>query len=341
MMYFDVRLSTDRSMEKERPQFPFPKQPCPVMTFVPTFSDPKDVECPLCYDLFRDPVQVDATCRHHFCRPCIQGWLQDHESCPCDRNVCVGYSQPAPQLMAALSQVEFTCDCLWEGKWVDHQTCPLVKCSWCNWTSYTNGKSHVVSKAQGESARSQHLVTCPSLEHAVPVDRWVNGAGGLRFGMSVNDVHEWLFGDSIDYTFSDYPLAPEVTNFECRYFWHPTARVSNKFPDLPSDVLYNRDSYCCFLFEKDAGLRCISFRLFELNDDDDTMPRCLTYFSQHFKASLDAQRAAVVPAIPNCTIAMSHLRGKFHDEPGLLQTFVEFVDPRNVPLNGLNYGLSA
>ena len=38
--------------------------------------------CPICDDRV---VQLSTLCRHQFCEPCLQKWLQNHNSCPCCR----------------------------------------------------------------------------------------------------------------------------------------------------------------------------------------------------------------------------------------------------------------
>ncbi|KAF0699761.1 Aste57867_9688 [Aphanomyces stellatus] len=305
-----------------------------------SFDDAKDLECPLCYETFRDPVQVSAPCHHHFCRECIDRWFRQQPICPWDRHVCSTYGAPAPELMAALEQVNFTCDdCLWEGKWVDHQPCPLVSCGWCPWKSYSDGTRHLVRSEAGYVALGQHLIDCIERQEAAHLEQWVNSDNGIRFGMSIDQVHRVICGRSLGFAWAYFQVAAEVTNFECRYFFYRLTSLRRLFPCLPDETLFEEGSYCCFLFEKDAGLRLVSLRFFERNADGDGMPRCLTYFTQLFNASLNNQRQAIVRH-PTCIISMTHLRGSFHDEPGILQTFVEFVDPRNVPQNGLFYGIS-
>ncbi|KAF0699758.1 Aste57867_9685 [Aphanomyces stellatus] len=310
------------------------------MTVARTFDERDDLECPLCSDLFRDPVQMDSDCRHHYCRSCIDTWLAQQPICPCDRIACAKYTDADPLLVAALGQADFTCECLWEGKWVDHMTCPLVKCSWCPWKSYEDGKLAMVPEKLGTIKRGIHRRQCPGRQKAAQIERWVNGDNGVHFGMKVDEVLHAVYGpEEPANEFSYYADAPEVTNYECRYFWLPLSKLPHLFHYLPTDVPYTDESYCCFLFEKDAGLRAVSLRFLETEKDPKAMPRILAFFTQLFQAPLSEKREAVVLQ-PSCTISMVHLKGRYQDAPGLLQTFIEFVDPRNPPQNGLNYGQS-
>ncbi|KAF0699759.1 Aste57867_9686 [Aphanomyces stellatus] len=327
----------------------------------PAFDNQKDLECLLCYDLFKDPVQVDAPCRHHFCRRCIDTWFKQQPECPCDRFACAIYTDADPALVAALSQVEFTCDgCRFQGKWVDHEGCPLVTCSWCPWKSYDDGLINVVPIEEGEMARCHHRMTCPNRPHGANVDRWIGDGSshGICFGMSVNQVKKRLFGGSHCIDFASLSLDKNVANFECRYFsyvehdalplgrsshilrfWtrHRVRTIRGSFPFLPPRGMSTCGSYCYFYFEKNAGLRLISFRFLEDAAHDAATPNCLAYFTNLFNMALNDDREAVVRANRRCTIYMAHVRDMFLDEPGVLQTFVDFVDPRSVPQNGFNY----
>ncbi|KAF0699757.1 Aste57867_9684 [Aphanomyces stellatus] len=290
--------------------------------------------CPLCYEYFRDLVLVDAPCSLHFCRACIQRWFRKQPRCPLDRHPCSSYTDPMPELVAALGQVDFVCDnCLWEGKWVDHQTCPLLKCLWCPWKSYDDGKLAMVPEKLGKIKRGIHRRQCPGRENAAKIGRWVNGDNGIGFGMTLDELLGAIFGseEPPNEHFSCFVLVVTLT---CRL---SLSKLLHVFPYLPTDVPYVDESYCSFLFEKDAGLRAVSLRFLETEKDPKAMPRILAFFTQLFQALLSEKREAVVLQ-PSCTILMVHLKRHYHDVPGLLQTFVEFVDPRNQPQNGLNHG---
>jgi len=44
----------------------------------------EELICCICREVLRDPVQA-AECEHAFCIECIQGWLNEHQTCPVDR----------------------------------------------------------------------------------------------------------------------------------------------------------------------------------------------------------------------------------------------------------------
>ncbi|XP_061582529.1 E3 ubiquitin-protein ligase TRIM35-like [Cololabis saira] len=44
-------------------------------------SSEKDLSCPVCQDIFKDPVVL--SCSHSFCRACIQRWWAEKETRPC------------------------------------------------------------------------------------------------------------------------------------------------------------------------------------------------------------------------------------------------------------------
>lgn len=44
----------------------------------------EELMCCICREVLRDPVQA-ADCEHAFCIECIQGWLNEHQTCPVDR----------------------------------------------------------------------------------------------------------------------------------------------------------------------------------------------------------------------------------------------------------------
>uniref|UniRef100_A0A4W3GZY8 RING-type domain-containing protein n=1 Tax=Callorhinchus milii TaxID=7868 RepID=A0A4W3GZY8_CALMI len=64
----------------------------------------EDLTCPVCLDLFNDPVSL--VCGHYFCRSCIAGcWeRQEAHSCPECRRACPGRELRASRPLANLSE---------------------------------------------------------------------------------------------------------------------------------------------------------------------------------------------------------------------------------------------
>eukprot|EP00062_Callorhinchus_milii_P010357 gi/632955115/ref/XP_007893310.1/ PREDICTED: tripartite motif-containing protein 5-like [Callorhinchus milii] len=64
----------------------------------------EDLTCPVCLDLFNDPVSL--VCGHYFCRSCIAGCWERQEAhfCPECRRACPGRELRASRPLANLSE---------------------------------------------------------------------------------------------------------------------------------------------------------------------------------------------------------------------------------------------
>uniref|UniRef100_A0A8D0AP16 Uncharacterized protein n=1 Tax=Sander lucioperca TaxID=283035 RepID=A0A8D0AP16_SANLU len=62
----------------------------------------KDLSCPICHDVFKDPVVL--SCTHNFCKDCLQGWWREKEARECP--VCNAISsKPKPPLNRLLKNL--------------------------------------------------------------------------------------------------------------------------------------------------------------------------------------------------------------------------------------------
>ncbi|XP_072237549.1 nuclear factor 7, ovary-like [Leuresthes tenuis] len=64
----------------------------------------KDLECPICTDIYRDPVVL--SCSHSFCRNCLQTWWQERPTyqCPCCKSRSEKSSPPRNLALKNLSE---------------------------------------------------------------------------------------------------------------------------------------------------------------------------------------------------------------------------------------------
>ncbi|XP_061582554.1 E3 ubiquitin-protein ligase TRIM35-like [Cololabis saira] len=107
-------------------------------------SSGEDLSCPVCHDIFKDPVVL--SCSHSFCRACIQSWWTEKETRPCPccqrkssksepprnlalKNLCEAYLQEeerraaaGPEHMCSLHEEKLKIFCL------DHQELVCVVC---------------------------------------------------------------------------------------------------------------------------------------------------------------------------------------------------------------------
>ncbi|KAJ3296279.1 hypothetical protein HDU79_007175 [Rhizoclosmatium sp. JEL0117] len=106
---------------------------------------------------------------------------------------------------------------------------------------------------------STYVRECP---REIPLLEW---SPTLSFGSPpdrvFNQVHR-SSGEIIEY--SDLPIAPEITSFQCRYFFTSYRNCQHLFHtslNLPHHFVSNDFSYVCFMFEENMGLRLVSIRL--------------------------------------------------------------------------------
>ncbi|EQC36615.1 hypothetical protein SDRG_06055 [Saprolegnia diclina VS20] len=91
------------------------------------------------------------------------------------------------------------------------------------------------------------------------------GTNGIELGMSIESLAA-LKPDlwSADGLFDGAPVAPEVTNYSCRYIWINFDKVADLFPSLPPKATYDCGSYVCFMFDTTNALRLLSLRFYPL-----------------------------------------------------------------------------
>uniref|UniRef100_A0A3B5Q1M7 RING-type domain-containing protein n=1 Tax=Xiphophorus maculatus TaxID=8083 RepID=A0A3B5Q1M7_XIPMA len=68
---------------------------------VPPAGRAKDLSCPICFDIFSDPVVL--SCSHSFCRACLQRWWSERrrDSCPLCKEIS-SFRSPNPPISSAL-----------------------------------------------------------------------------------------------------------------------------------------------------------------------------------------------------------------------------------------------
>ncbi|EQC32063.1 hypothetical protein SDRG_10260 [Saprolegnia diclina VS20] len=221
------------------------------------------------------------------------------------------------------------CGCAFaNGTWQHVDACAWTHCRMCAWCD-----PHEMASDAGFSAFTAHFAVCAGRRHAAHLDNWL--VGPLAFGATVEEVSALLPEYRGVYHERRCPVAPEVTNFHCIYFWVPLAEVAHHFRFLPRTL--QQGDYACFLFEKGCGLRMISLRFFEPSTPTD-IPTALAYFARLFQVQLDEHLDAAFLTPDATTLISLGPRGYHADEnPNVLLTVLEFADAHRPPVNNRNY----
>lgn len=67
--------------------------------------------CPICHDVVEDPVVPNCPCQELYCRSCINGWLENHNSCPhCGSGQISSIKTLSPILRTAYISLKMKCE---------------------------------------------------------------------------------------------------------------------------------------------------------------------------------------------------------------------------------------
>ena len=54
-----------------------------ISTIASMIETPKEETCPICLEEWKNrSIYQTHRCRHEFCQPCLETWIQDHKTCP-------------------------------------------------------------------------------------------------------------------------------------------------------------------------------------------------------------------------------------------------------------------
>ncbi|RWS02212.1 E3 ubiquitin-protein ligase NRDP1-like protein, partial [Dinothrombium tinctorium] len=67
-----------------------------------------DLNCPICYGIFREPVIT--TCNHLFCKNCINVWSMESKTCPVDRRTLTKLQEPPISVEDVMNKLLIKCD---------------------------------------------------------------------------------------------------------------------------------------------------------------------------------------------------------------------------------------
>ena len=106
-------------------------------SFVSSGPIPPSLVCPICLDIFDDPVSCGGRpCQCTFCRSCLLSALEQRSVCPLDRHaICASDIMPNLLAQSLIDQLEVFCPnrcggCYWTGAWATragHEEVCLVK----------------------------------------------------------------------------------------------------------------------------------------------------------------------------------------------------------------------
>ncbi|KAJ3314023.1 hypothetical protein HDU76_002496 [Blyttiomyces sp. JEL0837] len=307
-----------------------------------TFPD-NPLLCTICTEPLLDPQRTHP-CRHHFCSACILRWMESSKTCPMDRNPIYETLMEADgDVVRRLDALWIVCECGYKGPRVGH----------------LGGGGKGVS-----GCLEEHTPLCRA---SLDIQEWFPN---LRFGMTPTEVARFMYcNKDFRLYFHDLPIATEVTNFECRYFWHSfpfanhllTRELVNILPtvyNLMSPYLMQHltrpyYAYICLQFHESHGLCMISIRTI----DPDFVRRVgkvygITVKDGDMVSNKDGmdtvvtgnttESAGVGVVVPRRKRAMAKdlSRGGCFVWMGADEVpwfSVEFVDPRLVPANGKDY----
>lgn len=133
--------------------------------------DPHEVSdtlrCPVCMDLFDDPVFCGGRpCQHVFCRECIELALERSDQCPVCRATIEAYAMtPHQAINALLDEVKVRCKhrCGWQGRRderPDHEpVCPvaLLEASKAELAAYCERHASIDQKLEEKDMRIKEL----------------------------------------------------------------------------------------------------------------------------------------------------------------------------------------
>ncbi|ORY37399.1 hypothetical protein BCR33DRAFT_721441 [Rhizoclosmatium globosum] len=329
--------------------------------------DTLDLRCTICTDGFISPATLPG-CGHTFCSSCLSVWISNSNTCPLDRRALgpAEHPQPARAIQDTLNWLNIECECGFEGILKDHSNCcPLLKCDWLNCNYFATERTAWFQHKKQCPHRETFCSTCfpthldpllpPSTELLAhrreciletPLLEWSPTLSfGSQPGRVFREVHRYS-ADMLQYrhlpeadrptiVYSGMQIAQEITSFQCRYFFHSYRHCQHLFHpslNLPHYAFCSENSYVCFLFEENMGLRLVSIRLW---------PR----HYQLQKRLDDAVRAfsqqADIPETEPVSFKVSERRpetvvvvGRNHEEGGENEINIEFIDRRFPPAGG-------
>ncbi|OQS06561.1 hypothetical protein THRCLA_01402 [Thraustotheca clavata] len=158
------------------------------------------------------------------------------------------------------------------------------------------------------------------------LDHWIEG-NGVTMGMSIDQLVPLNPEVFSHLPLDEFPVAPEVTNYRCRYTWFKFDGVRSIFPALLPSSFYESHSYACFMFDDTNALRLLSLRFCPAYMDTWTNPNyapLMKYFSTIFGGNGKEE---------DQLIDLGHIVISIQKQSGVIH--LEFVDPRNPPvING-------
>ncbi|KAJ3013020.1 UNVERIFIED_CONTAM: E3 ubiquitin-protein ligase NRDP1 [Siphonaria sp. JEL0065] len=238
------------------------------------YVDAFDLRCGICTEPLSEPV-VAKECRHVFCKACLEVWRSFSALCPVDR-IKIDEADLESFCSEKLDALLIICKCGYTGTRDTHRNCELLKCRYhhegCPFYAQDGTALNLHSKdctfiptSCSQCNMGDNQIHRQQCSFQIPLLDW---APSLSFGMSPTDLMKILWPSDEDpyLPYTSLSSSPEITSFECKSYSLPyvnfyTMDIFKCAVSLPSPLLCDFESTVVFMFQKDFGLRMISFRL--------------------------------------------------------------------------------